>query len=127
LLTVTLIVVELVFDALPVVAEPPLVLPLTLAEPVLADWLFVLVTLMQLLFSTFTEFFETNRTSFSELGPVVLIDPLLLPPDGMLQSPAPELVTRTDAFVEFAFDAAPLFALPPLVLPLTFAEPLVAP
>jgi hypothetical protein len=45
-------VVELVLDALPEVADPPVVLPLTLAEPLEADWLLVLVTLRLLLLIT---------------------------------------------------------------------------
>jgi len=63
-----------------------------------------------------------------ELGPVVLIVPELLPSHiAAAPPPAEPFITDTDVLVELALEAIPLPAPPPLVLPLTLAEPDDAP
>lgn len=121
---------ELLLEAFPVDAEPPLVLPETVAEPELALWELVLVTLKLLLLVTVAVVVLLLVTWLFELGPVVeMVPELEPPPDAPANTPAPEeaLFTEADALKVFALEAAPLLAEPALVLPVVLAEPLEAP
>jgi hypothetical protein len=89
--------VELVLETEPLVALPPVVLSVTLASPVLPDWLLLLVTdtLLSLLTETLVSVLLV--TLLIESGPVVPIVPVSpdvfeLPDTGLL------LVTVSDRF-----------------------------
>ncbi len=118
--------VPLLFPALPVVAEPALVLPETFALPLTADWLLTLVTPTSFTFCAKKLLLFETLTWLVELGPVV---PTLIVESAGLAigatSPLP-FATLTDVLVVLLLPAAPVVAEPPLVLPETFAEPLAA-
>lgn len=120
---------ELLFEfiAEPVMALPPVVLPLTFALPLCAVCEFIFVTLMLLLLLELELLLDMLLIVFIEPGPVLLIDavPNPLPMPLQLQPP-PVLRTLTDVLLLLWFEALPLIALPPKVLPETLAEPLVA-
>lgn len=91
-----------VLVALPVVAEPPVVLPLTSASPVLASCSLVLQICKLLLLFTVVVLVCVETTVLLELGPVLLIPPVAFmvvappaPPDG-------PLLMVTDAMVALA-------------------------
>lgn len=111
-------VVELVFEALPVDAEPPVVLPLTLASPLVAVCVLQLSTSTLLLFSTRTLLELVVRTTFTESGPVLLIEPELLDElaGALLLAADAVLSIATEAFNELALEALPVEAPPPVVL-----------
>jgi hypothetical protein len=120
------VLVEFVFEALPLVALPPLVFKLTLASPLDALWELLLVTVMQLSLLTCVLFLLTVRISLLENGPVSLIEALVvlfeLPP----APPAPLLLTLTDVEALLLLLALPLVAPPALVFSQVLAEPLDA-
>ena len=68
----------LVFEALPVVALPPMVLPLTFALPLVALCVLLLETDAVLVEINVTLLLSLKVTRLVELGPVRLIEPLLL-------------------------------------------------
>ena len=117
----------LVLLALPVVAEPPVVLLLTLAEPVEALWLLVVLTFKLVVFITCVDVLSLTVTLLVELGPVLLMLAVLLPPVGVVtEAVAPVLSTLAETAVEVLFMAEPEPAPPPVVLLLTLAEPVEA-
>ena len=69
----------LVFDALPVVALPPFVLPETLDEPDVADCSLLVVRQMLLSLLTSTDVLLMLTTLLSECGPVSEIVPVFEP------------------------------------------------
>ncbi len=71
LLTATVLEVLLLFPALPLVAEPPLVLPETLAEPEVEPWVLALVKPSVLLFCWLTVLLLLTLAWLVEPGPVV--------------------------------------------------------
>ena len=105
--------------ALPLVADPPVVLSLTEASPELACWEFSLDTHMLLSLSTLTLLVLVVVMVFDEPGPVSF-----MLPEVTLGSPAidaavvaaPLLLTVAEASSELLFIAAPDVALPPVVL-----------
>lgn len=111
--------------ALPVVAEPPVVLPDTLAEPLLADWLFVLLTQTSLSLETVELSVQFDVTLLVEPGPVVLMLPWAFPgaAAAVLPPVLDELLTVSEAIVPLLLLAVPEPAEPPVVLPDTLAEP----
>lgn len=116
----------LVLELLPVVAEPPVVLPVTDAVPDVAVCVFVLVEVSVFVLVRFSVFVTVESMVLSELGPVVLIVPeLVLLPAAQPANPAVPiaLLTVPDAVKLFVLFVAPLVALPPVVLPLTSAGP----
>jgi hypothetical protein len=129
LLLTTLVEVLLVFEALPLVALPLVVLPETLAEPLAALWLFVLVTVVLLKLVTVNTLLTVWLTWLFEPGPVVLIEALLVSftPNAAAITAALPLDDMTLVLVELLLLAAPLVAEPPVVLPETLAEPVAAP
>jgi hypothetical protein len=108
--------VELELLALPLVALPPVVLLETLALPVEAFWLLLLVTLTWLLFVMCVELLDS--IFIGEFGPLVWA--LLDPPDGMDEI----LEMLTLVIVVLLLEALPLVAFPPVVLLDTVAFPL---
>lgn len=76
LLTETLVLAELLFRASPLRAEPPVVFPLTLAEPEDAPWLLLFATFALLLLFRATRVDPLNRIWLFEYGPVVPIVPV---------------------------------------------------
>jgi hypothetical protein len=98
----TFIEVELLLDASPLMALPPLVLPETVALPLLAVWLLVLLTFTLLLFVTLKLLLLVEVMRLVEFGPVLLM--LALPPPKPLllaiDTAGVELLTETDSFVE---------------------------
>jgi hypothetical protein len=124
------VLLDVLFEAAPVVAEPPVVLPETLAEPVeaLCETLFATVMMLVLTTLVFTVLFKLALTC--ELGPAVLmLAEIPLPaPIAAAKAAAPEvLVTAAVTFELLLFDAAPEPAAPPVVLPETLAEPVDEP
>lgn len=118
-----------VLEALPLVALPPVVLPLTLALPVDALCEFELVTLRQLVLLTTTLLEVRELIVLLESGPVLLmlppLPPLLLL---LIQLPLAELLLiEAEVLKSLLLLASPEPALPPVVLWLTLAEPLLAP
>ena len=120
---------ELLLEALPVVAPPPLVLPETFAEPELALCELVFVTLRLLVLLTVAVVVLLLVTVAFELGPVLVMVPEPEPPPAAPphMPAADELLTDADAAKVLAFDAEPLAAEPAFVLPLTFAVPVLEP
>ncbi len=122
--------VELVFIASPEVASPPVVLPDTLALPLLAVCEVELVTLTLLLFVTVVFTLLLVLTTLLESGPVLVMVPDVLPMLGSTMAaalaPEPELSTLTVALRPVLFEAVPLIALPPVVLCQTLALPVLA-
>lgn len=118
-------VVELVFEALPVEAEPPVVLSLTVALPLVAVCVLQLVTSMSLSLSTCTLLELVVRTTFTESGPVLLIEPELLEAlaGALLLAADAVLSIVTEAFNELALEALPVEAPPPVVLCRVRASP----
>lgn len=112
---------ELVLLALPVDAEPPVVLPATVALPLDAVCVLLLETVRLLLFVTVTWLSTEFLTTFVESGPVFVFDP-----DWLLAGiafaalaalmAAPVLLTFRLALRLFAFEALPVDAPPPVVL-----------
>lgn len=112
--------------ALPVVADPPVVLSLTVASPEEACWLLSLDTDMSLSLLTLTWLVNELFIVFSEDGPVLLI--LLLGGSGIVASDDasaadPVFETLTEAFRELLLLASPVVADPPVVLSVTVASP----
>jgi hypothetical protein len=116
-----LIVDELVLLALPVEAEPPVVLPATVALPLLAVCELLLETCKSLLLVTDTCVSTVFLTVLYESGPVFELVPDWLPDGSALAASAaaltaPVLSTFTLALRLFAFAALPVDAPPPVVL-----------
>lgn len=89
LLIFTVVFDVLLFEALPLVAEPPVVFPLTLALPELALWLFEFVTVTVLLLFTFTDELLLDVTVLLLPKPVLEIVEVLVAADATLPtSPA---------------------------------------
>lgn len=116
------------FDALPDVALPALVAPHTLAAPDDALWLFVFVTDTLLLFVTCVLVSFVVVMVLCELGPVLVIVPLVVfvPPAPIKLLEDDGLLTITDVVDAPLLLAAPLAAPPPLVTALSVAWPEVA-
>src|SRR5579884_118894 len=117
----------LVFEALPVEAEPPLVLVLTVALPELAVWLLLLVTLKSLSLLTVNELVLVALALFVENGPVVS---MLAEGSELLKKPPrpPPVPLLTDTLVSelLLLLASPVLAPPALVLVVTLALPELA-
>lgn len=117
-------------EALPVVAEPPVVLPITFASPVDEDWLVLLETVAVLVEVKTSELVLLNITWLLELGPVVFILALLAPlpePQAAAAALAPVLLSDAVVLVVLLLLAAPLIAPPPVVLCITLALPVDEP
>ena len=126
-----LIVDELVLLASPVDAEPPVVLPATVALPLLAVCELLLETCRSLLLVTVTWASTVFLTTFVESGPVLELVPDWLADGKALAASAaasttPVLSTCTLALRLFAFAASPVDAPPPVVLWYTPALPVRA-
>ncbi len=121
----TVVDVELLAEALPLMALPAVVLPETLTLPVVEDWALLLVTAMQLLLTLFTLALLLNCTQLLELGPVKLMLAVSLLGVGT-QAPEPLFTTFNAVLVVLLVAALPLLAEPAVVLWLTLAAPLPA-
>jgi len=110
-------------DALPVEALPPQVLPLTVALPDWALWWLELFTFTLLVLVSLNDELLRFVIWLLEWGPVLLIlfEPFHEPDDH--PEPPPEFETFTLVDWELLFDALPVEALPPQVLPRTLAFP----
>lgn len=125
-MTVTVEVFELVFEAPPDVAEPPVVLPLTLAVPLVELWLLVLAVAILLVTTAFSVRLLLTLAWLFELGPVV--ETVILSVGGANGvTVVLLLLTVTLAWLVLPLVAVPEPAEPPVVLPLTLVAPLVAP
>ena len=103
---------EFEFEAEPVLALPPLVLPDTLALPLIAVCELVLLTVTLLLLVADTVLREVLLIWLSEPGPVLLI--LSLPPPMLIFCMCmPEFVRLTLASFMFWLLALPVLAEPP--------------
>lgn len=103
-------------EAAPVVAEPPVVFPATVASPVEALWQLVFVTLKLLSLFTVSLFKTLELIVLLESGPVLE----MFPNEGELVLEPCELElllsTEADALKLLEFEAPPEVALPPVVL-----------
>lgn len=117
----------LVLLASPLVALPPVVLPVTLAEPLLADWLLVLVTVTVLVLVVCELSVQWLLTLLSLLGPVVLMVPVR--GDGVMAALllALLLLAVALALTVLLLLAEPEPASPPVVLPDTVTVPVLEP
>ena len=101
----------------PVVAEPPVVLPVTLAVPEVEPWLLLLVTLTLLLLITVAVLVCVEVTKLVELGPVVSIVMLSLAAGAKTLAKAaltPVLVTVALVELLLVLPAVPVVAEPPV-------------
>ena len=116
----------LVFIAEPLIALPPLVLPLTLALPLWAFWLLLLETLTLLVLVSRKLLLVNELITLVEPGPVSLMESLpVVPVVAVVSIAGVELVTCTVVVLLLSLLASPLIAEPPLVLPLTLALPVL--
>src|ERR1700739_1050339 len=86
---VMLVLVLLVLEAPPLVAEPPVVLSLTLASPELACWVLLLVTLTLLSLVTCKVLVLLTSTVLLDCGPVA---PVMLPDGSPLDVQKPDML-----------------------------------
>lgn len=121
----TVLEVVLLLETEPEVAEPPVVLSLTEALPLVPVWQLLLKTATLLLLSTFTLLELVVLTVFLELGPVVSIEPPPLPLLLAPQLPLPLLSIDTLVSLEFELLTSPLVASPAVVLWSALALPLL--
>lgn len=126
-MTVTVEVFELVFEAPPDVAEPPVVLPLTLAVPLVELWLLLLAVAMLFVTTLFSVKLLLTLAWLFEPGPVVEIVTLSVGGASGVTGVELLLFTFTVAVLVLPLVAVPELAEPPVVLPLTLVAPLVAP
>ena len=113
-------------EAAPEVALPPVVLPDTRASPLSAHCCVLFWTVAMLLLVMVITLLSLKVTWLLELGPVLLIVPKLLPPPAIpaaAAAAAPALLRVPWVLVVLEFMAAPVVALPPVVLCLTLASP----
>lgn len=113
-------VLLVVLLAPPLVADPPVVLPLTFASPLLACCSLVFVTVRLLVLVTTVLLVWVEETLLLELGPVLLRLPvafMLLGAAGAMAAPAFDTVAA--AATALLFVAAPVVAPPPVVFHLT--------
>ena len=127
MLNISEVDVLLVLDTLPVVALPPVVLPLTTADPLAPDWLLTLLTVAVFVLTSVSVFVSLNVTELSEDGPVLLIEALFGEPPANIAAAAaaaPALLRLALVLLELELLTAPVDAPPPVVLPVTAAAPL---
>ncbi|MFS8118323.1 MAG: hypothetical protein ACMG55_07500 [Microcoleus sp.] len=113
--------------AAPLTALPPVVLFETSAEPDVACCVVELLTLTLLLLVTVAIVVPEKVILFNEDGPVLLIDPELEPPLPLFKTALEdeEFESERLARVLLVLLAAPLIALPPVVLFSTSAVPVL--
>jgi hypothetical protein len=120
------VVLLVVLDTEPEVAEPPVVLSLTLALPLLRCWAVTLKVATLVLLSTWTLLELSLLMVLLELGPVVSIESVLLPPPEPLPAQLlPPLLSKLTLVAEaWLVLTSPLVAPPAVVLWLELALPL---
>jgi hypothetical protein len=125
----TLVVLELVLLAPPLVADPPVVLPVTLALPEVAPCKLRLRTPTVLVLVTVVDVLSLKLTVLVEFGPVRLMLAVFVPtpPPASAAAEEAELLIVALVLVELLLLATPEVADPPVVLPDTSAEPELAP
>lgn len=122
----TVVVVLLVLDELPVVALPPVVFPDTVAGPLEAVCVLTFVTVALLTVFMFNVFVLLEMIWFVESGPVLLIEPELVPPPALNAARAAAedaLLYATFVAALFMLLVAPVVAPPAVVLPVAAAGP----
>ena len=122
-------VVLLVFEESPEVTDPAVVLPEAVASPELAVWSLVVVTDISLVVVTFVLSVIFELITFSELAPVVPIEPESLPAEGSVDVKAVvsagELSTVALTATVLLFMDVPLPTSPEVVFHMLFAEPVL--